>query len=66
MNRETGTALGTSGSVAYQTTEGGITSTDTILVKSSKFTVLIKPPKGATLNLTRTLPSSLDTVMNLN
>ena len=66
LNRETGTAIGTAGSVAYQTTEGGITSTDTVLTKNYQFTVLIKPPKGATLNLTRTLPSSLDTVMNLN
>ena len=66
LNRETGTAIGTAGSVVYQTTEGGITSTDTVLTKNYQFTVLIKPPKGATLNLTRTLPSSLDTVMNLN
>ena len=66
LNRETGTAIGTAGSVAYQTTEGGITSTDTVLTKNYQFTVLIKPPKGATLNLTRTLPASLDTVMNLN
>ena len=37
-----------------------------ITTKNNQFTVLIKPPKGATLNLTRTLPSSLNTVMNLN
>ncbi len=66
LNRATAIGVGTAGSIAYQTTEGGLTSSDTILAKSDQFTVLIKPPKGATLNLTRTLPASLDTVMNLN
>jgi flagellin FlaB len=66
LNRATATAIGTAGSIAYQTTEGGMTSSSTVLTKNNEFTVLIKPPKGATLNLTRTLPSSLDTVMNLN
>ena len=66
LNRANATAIGTAGSIAYQTTEGGMTSSSTVLAKSNKFTILIKPPKGATLNLTRTLPSSLDTVMNLN
>ena len=65
LNRATGTAIGDAGSVAYMSS-GGMTSSSTVLAKNNQFTVLIKPPKGATLNLTRTLPSSLDTVMNLN
>ena len=65
LNRATGTAIGDAGSVAYMSS-GGMTSSNTVLAKNNQFTVLIKPPKGATLNLTRTLPSSLDTVMNLN
>ena len=65
LNRETATAIGTAGSIAYMSS-GGMTSSSTILTKNDQFTVLIKPPKGATLNLTRTLPSALDTVMNLN
>jgi len=65
LNRENGTAIGTPGSASYMSS-GGMTSSSTILAKNAQFTVLIKPPKGATLNLTRTLPSSLDTVMNLN
>ena len=65
LDRNNGTALGTAGSIAYMSS-GGMTSSNTVLARSSEFTVLIKPPKGATLNLTRTLPSSLDTVMDLN
>ena len=65
LNRATATAIDTAGSVAYMSS-GGMTSSSTVLTKNDQFTVLIKPPKGATLNLTRTLPSSLDTVMNLN
>ncbi len=66
LNRANATAIATAGSIAYQTTEGGMTSGSTVLTRSDKFTVLITPPKGGTLNLTRTLPLSLDTVMNLN
>ena len=66
LNRANGTAIGTAGSIAYQTTEGGMTSGSTVLAKNDRFTLLITPPKGGTLNLTRSMPLSLDTVMNLN
>ncbi len=65
LNRDNAVAIGTAGSATVMTS-GGMTSSSTYLAKNNEFTVLIKPPKGATLNLTRTLPSSLDTVMNLN
>ncbi|MCH8222410.1 MAG: hypothetical protein IH868_03255 [Chloroflexi bacterium] len=65
LNRTNGIATDTAGSIACMSS-GGMTSTATVLAKNNQFTVLIKPPKGATLNFTRTLPSSLDTVMSLN
>jgi flagellin FlaB len=66
LNRETGTAIGTAGSVAYQTTEGGMTSSSTVLATGDQFTIQIQPPNGAVLNIRRDLPSQLDTVMDLN
>ncbi len=66
LNRETGTAIGTAGSVAYQTTEGGMTSSSTVLAVGDQFTIQIQPPNGAVLNIRRDLPSQLDTVMDLN
>ena len=65
LNRATATAIGTAGSVVYMTTEGGMTSTDTVLTTNDEFTVEVKPPTGATLIIERTLPARLDTVMDL-
>ena len=36
------------------------------LTKSMEFTIEVKPPMGATLPVTRTIPGSVDTVMNLH
>ena len=66
LNREHATAIGTAGSVAFQTTEGGMTSSSTVLATSDQFTVQIHPPNGAVLNIRRSLPSQFDTVMDLN
>ena len=65
LNRATQTAIGTAGSVVYMTTEGGMTSSDTVLTTNDEFTVEVKPPRGAALIIERTLPARLDTVMDL-
>ena len=65
LNRNTQTAIGSADSVAYQTTEGGMTSSSTVLTTNDEFTVEVKPPTGATLIIERTLPARLDTVMDL-
>lgn len=66
LNRATATAIGTAGSVAFQTTEGGMTSSAVVLATGDEFTVQIQPPNGAVLNIRRRLPSQIDTVMDLN
>ena len=65
LNRNTQTAIGSADSVAYQTTEGGMTSSSTVLTTNDEFTVEVKPPRGAALIIERTLPARLDTVMDL-
>ena len=65
LTRNTGTAIGDSDSVAYMTSEGGITSSGTLLGIKDEFTIEVKPPKGPVLTLERTLPDKLQTVMNL-
>ena len=66
LDRATATAIGTAGSIAYQTTEGGMTSSSTVLSTGDEFTIQVQPPNGAVLNIRRDLPSQLDTVMDLN
>jgi len=65
LNRTTATAIGSADSVAYMTTEGGMTSSNTLLTISDDFTIEVKPPRGASLVIERTLPARLDTVMDL-
>ena len=65
LNRLTGTAIGSDDSVAYMTTEGGMTSSNTVLTTNDEFTIEVKPPQGAALIIERTLPARLDTVMDL-
>ena len=66
LNRATATAIGTAGSIVYQTNEGGMTSSDTVLTTNDEFTIEMQPPSGAVLNIQRTTPSQFDTVMDLN
>ena len=66
LNRATATAIGTAGSIVYQTTEGGMYSTATVLTTNDEFTIEMKPPSGAVLNIRRSTPSQFDTVMDLN
>ena len=44
---------------------GGLTSATTIPDENDKFTIEVKPENGATLNLERTLPASLSTLIDL-
>ncbi len=72
LDRVTGIAIGTAGSVAYMDGSGdgggggGITSSDTFLIASDEFTLQVQPSNGAVLNIRRRLPTQLDTVMDLN
>ena len=72
LDRVTGIAIGTAGSVAYMDGSGdgggggGITSSDTFLIASDEFTLQVQPANGAVLNIRRRLPTQLDTVMDLN
>ena len=65
LNRNTQTAIGSSDSIAYMTTEGGMTSSNTVLTINDDFTIELKPARGAPLVIERTLPARLDTVMDL-
>ena len=72
LDRNTATAIGSSSSIAYMDGtgdgggNGGFASTNTVLATNGEFTVEVKPPQGAVLNIQRSLPSALDTVMDLN
>ena len=45
--------------------KGGITATDTLFVKSRKFRIEMKPPRGAIVSVEPKTPPSLHTVMDL-
>lgn len=72
LDRNTAIAAASASSTAYmngtgdgQGGSGGITSTDTLLAKNRKFTVEMKPPRGAIVGVGRKIPPSLRTVMDL-
>ena len=44
---------------------GGLTSSSTIPSVNDKFTLEVKPESGATLNIQRTLPGRLDSIIDL-
>ena len=44
---------------------GGYTTSSTVPGVNDKFTIEVKPESGATLNIERTLPGRLDTIMDL-
>lgn len=46
--------------------EINVTVSDYSLQKNEEFTVEVKPPEGATFAIERTIPSYVDTVMNLH
>jgi len=65
LNRDNSVTIGTADSATYMTS-GGMTSSNTVLTTNDKWTIEMKPPTGAVLNIRRTLPSQFDTVMDLN
>ena len=64
LDRNTATAIGTNGSVS--TTTAAISVGSQVLTANDEFTIEVKPPQGAVLNIQRSLPAALDTVMDLN
>jgi len=65
MHRINGTAITAAGGIDWSTT-GGITGSGTTLTTNDEFTIEVKPPTGAILNIQRTTPSQFDLVMDLN
>jgi len=73
MDRLTGTAVGSNSSIAY--TDGnsvnggsasGLTSSDNLVIKSTRFVLELTPQLGAPLTVQRAIPPGLRNVMNLN
>ncbi len=72
LDRITGTAVTASNSAAYTDGStangggsGGLTSSGTILTKSTRFVIEMTPALGAPMTVQRTLPPGLRQVMNL-
>lgn len=73
MDRITRTAIGSNDSIAY--TDGnsanggsasGLTSSNSLVVKSTRFVIELTPQLGAPLTVQRSIPPGLRNVMNLN
>ncbi len=71
LDRVTGTAIGSNGSVALMDGSagdggaGGMADTSTVLATNAEFTLEVKPEAGAVLNIQRTLPAVFQTIMDL-
>ncbi len=65
MHRINGTAITAAGGIDWSST-GGITASGTTLTTNDEFTLEMKPPTGAVLNIQRSTPSQFDLVMDLN
>jgi len=73
MDRITGTAVGSNSSIAYSDgnsanggSASGLTSSGTLITKSTRFVIELTPQLGAPLTIQRTIPPGLRNVMNLN
>ncbi len=66
LNRDFGVASVSSPDSATVMSSRGITSASDAPAVNTEFTLELKPPSGAVLNLKRTLPGQFDTVMDLN
>lgn len=72
MDRATATAVGSNNSIGYMDGSsngggaGGLTSTGTLVVKSTRFVIELTPQLGAPLTIQRAIPPGLRNVMNLN
>ena len=73
MDRATGTTISSNDSIGF--TDGnsgnggsasGLTATDTLVVKSTRFVIELTPQLGAPLTIQRAIPPGLRYVMNLN
>jgi flagellin FlaB len=73
MDRATGITIGADGSIGY--TDGnsanggsakGLTATDNLVVKSTRFVIELTPQLGGPLTIQRAIPPGLRNVMNLN
>ncbi len=66
LNRDHGVASVSSADSATVMSSRGITTAANAPVVNGEFTIEVKPPSGAVLNIQRTFPSQFDTVMDLN
>ena len=66
LNRDFGVASVSSADSATVMSSRGITSAADAPLVNDEFTIEVKPPSGAVLNLRRTFPSQFDTVIDLN
>ena len=73
MDRITGTAVDSNSSIAFVdglTANGGgsngVSSTDTLVTKSTRFVIELTPQLGSPLTIQRAIPPGLRNVMNLN
>lgn len=72
MDRATAIAVGSNNSIGFMDGSGngggsgGLTSTDTLVVKSTRFVIELTPQLGSPLTIQRAIPPGLRNVMNLN
>ena len=72
MDRATAISVDSVNSIGYMDGSGngggagGLTSTDTLVVKSTRFVLELTPQLGAPLTIQRAIPPGLRNVMNLN
>ena len=73
MDRITGVATSANDSIAYMDGSSangggvsGLTSSDYLIVKNTRFVLEMSPQTGAPLTIQRTVPPGLIAVMNMN
>jgi len=70
MDRATAIAVGSPNSIGYEDGSrnggGGLGAADTLITKSTRFFIELKPQMGAPLTIQRAIPPGLRQVMNLN
>ena len=66
LNRDNAAASASSPGSARVVSSRGITSAGDAPLVNDEFTIEVKPPSGAVLNIKRRFPTQLDTVMDLN
>ena len=66
LNRDNSVASVSSADSVTVMSSRGITSAANAPAFNDEFTIEVKPPSGAVLNITRTFPAQFDTVIDLN